>query len=415
MAASATNTKLTISMITRKTMDVLHNKIVFTRNVDRGYDNQFARPGAKIGTTLRIRHPARYVVTSGATYVPQNSVDKEELLVVATQEHIGMGFTQLEMLMDVDDFYERYVDPAAAQMAASIDRRGLLLYRDVWNSVGTPGTVPSTTKILLDAQAVLYDNAMPSGDGNLYGVVCPASNAALIEGMKGLFHAQGAIDSQFRNGMFGKNILGISELSMSQNVARHTTGNFTAGTPLVKGASQTGNSLITDGWTASTTGILKDGDVFTLAAGIGANVVESVNPESRVTTGRLQQFVVTADCNSDSSGECVVPIKPAITVTGPFQTVTASPSDNAIPTFMGTAVKTYSQDLIYHKKAFVMGSGDFAIPADVSFGKRMMMDNIAICVLSQFDIKEYENISRLDTLTGFLANRPEWAVRVWGA
>lgn len=414
MAASATNTLLTISMITRKQMSVLHNTVVATRNFDRGYDDKFAIPGSKIGTSLRIRHPARYVVTDGATYVAQNSVDKEEVLVIATQKHVGMGFTQLELLMSLDDFTERYIEPAAAQLAGRMDRDGLLLYRDVWNSVGTPGTVPGTSKVLLDAQAKLYDNAMPSDDNMCYAVVSPKSNAALIEGHKGLFHAQSAIENQFKRGMFGKNIWGLAELNMSQNVARHTTGTY-AGAPLVNGAGQTGNSLITDGWTASSTGVLRRGDVFTLSGGTGANVVQSVNPESRVGTGDLAQFVVTADVNSDAAGAATIPIKPALAATGNFQTVTALASDNAVLNFYAPASGTYSQDLVYHKKAFVMGSGDYMLPKGISFAGKIEKDGFSLCITSDFDIKEYETISRADTLYGFLANRPEWATRIWGA
>ncbi len=39
------------------------------------------------------------------------------------------------------------------------------------------------------------------------------------------------------------------------------------GTPLVKGASQTGNTLTTDGWTTGVTGILKAGDWIQLGTG----------------------------------------------------------------------------------------------------------------------------------------------------
>lgn len=70
------------------------------------------------------------------------------------------------------------------------------------------------------------------------------------------------------------------------------------GTPLVNGASQTGSSLITDGWPASTT-VLKAGDYF------------SVNSELKRAT---------ADVLSDGSGNATISFKPALR---------NSPGDNA--------------------------------------------------------------------------------------
>ena len=82
------------------------------------------------------------------------------------------------------------------------------------------------------------------------------------------------------------------------------TPNGTAsGTPLVKGADQTGNSLITDGWTASVTGIMKAGDYLQIGSGI----------EQRL-------HMVVADANSDGSGDATLSIEPALRV---------SPADNA--------------------------------------------------------------------------------------
>lgn len=75
------------------------------------------------------------------------------------------------------------------------------------------------------------------------------------------------------------------------------------GTPLVKGAGQTGNTIITDGWTAGVTGILKAGDFIQLGSG---------------STATLHRAL--ADVNSNGSGEATFDISPKI--------VTA-PADNA--------------------------------------------------------------------------------------
>jgi hypothetical protein len=66
------------------------------------------------------------------------------------------------------------------------------------------------------------------------------------------------------------------------------------GTPLVKGASQNGTALITDGWPNSTL-VLKAGDLFSFSNG---------------TYSELKQ--VTTDATSDGSGNVTINIAPEI-------------------------------------------------------------------------------------------------------
>lgn len=87
------------------------------------------------------------------------------------------------------------------------------------------------------------------------------------------------------------------------------TGNA-GGTPLVNGASQTGTSLITDGWTVSQTPIMGTGDYFQF---------DNAN-------GGRELHMVVADANSDGSGNATLTIEPAIRV---------SPADNAAITVTG--------------------------------------------------------------------------------
>ena len=89
------------------------------------------------------------------------------------------------------------------------------------------------------------------------------------------------------NGMQGTFLLGDPLGATALGVA--------SGTPLVKGASQTGSSLITDGWTATQTGILKSGDYFQLGTGSSSKL-----------------YKVLADANSDGSGDATFDIFPAI-------------------------------------------------------------------------------------------------------
>ena len=97
------------------------------------------------------------------------------------------------------------------------------------------------------------------------------------------------------NGSYGTFLLGDPNGATARGVA--------TGTPLVKGASQTGSELITDGWTTSTTGILKAGDYIQLGSGSSAKLHK-----------------VLDDVNSDSSGNATLTLWPDLR---------SAPADNA--------------------------------------------------------------------------------------
>ena len=97
------------------------------------------------------------------------------------------------------------------------------------------------------------------------------------------------------NGAYGTFLLGDPNGATARGVA--------TGTPLVKGGSQTGNELLTDGWTPSTTGILKAGDYIQLG-----------------TASSAKLHKVLDDVNSNASGEATLLLWPDLR---------AAPSDNA--------------------------------------------------------------------------------------
>lgn len=105
------------------------------------------------------------------------------------------------------------------------------------------------------------------------------------------------------NGQEGSFLLGDTSATTPRGVA--------TGTPLVKGAGQTGTDLITDGWTTGVTGILKAGDWIQLGSG---------------STARLH--LVLADADSDGLGDATLVLWPALR---------SSPADNAALTI--TAAK----------------------------------------------------------------------------
>lgn len=400
------NTLLTISMITREALRVLENNLTFAKGVNRQYDNAFAQSGAKIGDTLNIRKPARYVGRSGATLSVEDHTETSVPLQLGTQFGVDVQFTSKDMALSLDDFSQRFIKPAMAVVANKIDTDGLTLYKDIYNTVGTAGTVPSTLRVALDAGAKMDLEACPR-DGLRSLVIGPLAQAAMVDGLKGLFQSSEQIKDQYEQGNMG--LAAGFKWSMDQNIVTHTFGQQ-GGTPLVNGASQSGSSLITDGWTASAANRLKKGDVFTIAG------VNAVNPQTRASNGQLRQFTVTADAASDGSGNCTIAISPAITTTGAFQTVDSAPADNAALTIYAAASTVTPTHLAYHRDAFVLGMADLPLPGGVDMASRISDNQLGVSVrmVRQYDITNDRFPCRLDVLYGWKTVYPELACRIQG-
>ena len=401
------NSILTIDMITRKALEILENNLVITRNVNRQYDDSFAVSGAKIGSTLRIRLPDRALVTDGAALQVQDDAEQSTTLTVASQKHIGVNFTTAELTLQLDDFAERVLKPRISQLASSIDADVANAYKAIFNTVGTPGVSPATALVLLQAQQKLNESA--AGMAPRYATVNPAANAGLVNGLSGFFNPTDTISKQFKNGMMGTGVLGFDEINMSQSIKVHTTGSR-AGTILVNGAVSTqGQSTISiDGLTGATDTVTV-GDVFTIAN------VFAVNPQTRESTGSLQQFVVTAAQTGVSNALANMAISPPIyTSTSALATVDSFPADNAAVTFVGTASTAYPQNMIYHKDAITFATADLVLPTGVDMAARAVHNGISLRIIRDYDINNDRMPCRIDVLYGFSTIRPQMACRLWG-
>ena len=400
------NNILTIDMITRKALQILENNLVLTRNVNRQYDDSFAVEGAKIGSTLRIRLPDRALVTDGAALQVQDDNEQSTTLAVASQKHIGVNFTYAELTMQLDDFAERVLKPRVSQLAASIDADVANAYKEIYSSVGTPGTTPATSLVLLQAQQKLNENA--AGMSPRYATVNPAANAGLVEGMKGLFNPTDTISKQFKNGMMGTGVLGYDEINMSQSIVNHTTG-VTPTAPIVATtvSSQGATSLAISFTVGSPT--FKVGDVFTIAG------VFAVNPQTRQSTGSLQQFTVTADVSVSSGTTATLSVSPAIyTSAHALATVSSFPTSSAALTFLGGSNTQYAQNLVYHKDAITFATADLLLPQGVDMASRQVHNGISMRIVRQYDINNDRMPCRIDVLYGYKVIRPAMACRLWG-
>jgi hypothetical protein len=400
------NSILTIDMITRKALEILENNLVLTRNVNRAYDDSFAVEGAKIGSTLRIRLPDRALVTDGAALQVQDDNEQFTTLAVSNQKHIGVNFTTAEMTMQLDDFAERVLKPRISQLASSIDADVANSFRNIYQSVGTPGVTPATSAVLLAAQQKLNEAAAVMSPR--YATVNPAANAGLVEGMKGLFNPTDTISRQFKNGMMGMGVLGFDEINMSQSIKQFTTGSRNAtGTVGTTVTAQGSNTIVLAGVGNALT--IKAGDVFTVAG------VFAVNPQTRESTGSLQQFVVVADVTSSAGGAATVTVSPAMyTSAHALATIDSFPVSGAVTTFVGAASSQYPQNLIYHKDAITFATADLLMPQGVDMASRQVHNGISMRIVRQYDINNDRLPCRIDVLYGYSVIRPQMGVRLWG-
>lgn len=403
------NTILTPTMITREALMLLENSLTFTKQVNRQYSNQFAQSGGKIGNSVNIRVPAQYSVSSGPALATQNFTETQVPLTINQQKHVDVSFSSQELTLSLQDFSKRVLAPQIVQLANQIDQDGLAQYVNVYNSVGTPGTANSTLAPYLNAGVYLDNNSTPRDITKRNIVLSPQGQADAISGFSSYFNDQETVGKQYINGTMGR-ALGF-KWSMDQNVNSQTVGPL-GGTPLVNGAGQTGSSLVTNGWTAAAASRLNLGDIFTVAG------VYSVNPLSKFSTGKLQQFVVTAQTSSDGSGNATIPVSPAIVTSGAAQNVTGSPAAGAALTVVGAAGSITPQGLAFHEDAFTFACVDLE---DVSkygaWGARVSDDQLGVSmrIARQYAIGSDTVPCRIDVLYGWQTVRAQMACRIQGS
>lgn len=406
------NTLVTPDWVTMDTAMYFVNSLRGVGQFNREYSDEFVQSGAKVGDTVRVRLPQQFEASDGEALVVQNLLDRTVNVVLNRRRHVGFGWSSAQETTDLQEIRSRYVQPAAETLASVYDRVSLAdVYKSVYNSTGTLGTVPNAAATYLNAVVKIVDGAGP--DEGIVAVLSPQSNATIAGSTSTVFHPGPKIGENWTKGQFANEQLGISRWYQDQNIPAFTSGAVTvASTPLVNGADQTGSSIITDGW-GSGGAALKKGDIVTLGG------VYSVNPLSKESTAALQQFVLTADI-SDTAGAITLPISPSIITSGALQNVSNAPADNAVVTYWamaagGTQAATVSrQNLVFHPQAFASVMADLVMPNGGASGSRVSSKqiNVAMRYVEQFQITTDQNLNRLDILFGSAPIQERLATRV---
>ncbi len=400
------NNLLTISKITNEALMVLENELTFTNQVERNYDDQFAVTGAKIGNTLNVRRPGRFIGTSGPALNVEDFNETSVPVTLSTQFHVDTQFTTQDLALSLDMFSDRVLKPAIAAIANKIDFDGLTMAKNnTANIVGTAGTAPTSLLTYLNAQAYLDSEGAPR-DGRRSVIIEPFTGAAIVDSLKGLFMPQSQISEQYRKGMMGRDSAGLNWY-MDQNVATQVFGSY-GGTATINTSTDAG--ILTTGWASSSVLTLSKTGTFTPGVGDTFTIanVYAVNPQSRQSYGKLRNFVITA-----ISGNSVT-VSPAVISAGQFQNVAiSSPGASAVTPFNVSGTSS-PQNILFHKNAFTLATADLELPDGVHFAGRASDKELglSIRVVRQYTINNDSIPTRLDVLYGWAPLYPELACRV---
>jgi len=388
------NTILTVNMITRKALMILHQKANFIGSIDRQYDSSFAKEGAKIGDTLRIRLPNRYVIRTGVPLNTQDTVERNVSLAIANRMGVDLNFTSADLSLSLDDFSERILDPAMSVLAANLDSVTInAMILSVFNQINNMGA-PMQFRHVLQGRKILGQFLCPPD--NRTANLNLQDNVDMVDNLKGLFNDKTNLSKQYLEGYMGRtagfdfleNTLWPTQARGSANAA------YTVNAVPANGATTV---VVTGG-----TGVMNPGDIFTIAN------VFSIHPETRVSTGILQQFVCTSVVGTPMTSVHFLPQVTSAATSN--QSVNALPQSGAAIVIAGVANTNYGQSLLYHKSAFTFATADLVMPNGVDFKAREVLDGISMRIIRQYDINTDAFPCRLDVQYGYLAQRPQLAV-----
>ena len=397
----SSQTLLTPSIITKESLVILENNLVAANRVNRKFENQFV----KIGNSLTIRKPNRFTVNSGAGLAVEDIAEPSVSITISNQKHVDFQFTSQDLTLTVEEFSERYLKPAMAGLANQVDYDVLQLYSAFSNFVGTPGTTPSAFSSSVQLVGRRMDDLSTPQDNRTL-VMNPNAYWSLANGLTGLFVMPTAKEAVIKGYLA---TIGNFEIYMDQNIPSLTNGTHVSTNALVSANGQTGANISTVGWAVSDTFLV--GEVITFGN------VFAINPQSKVSTGVLKPFAITASTTASATSTATLAISPAIVTSGPYQNVTAGPVSTAagkVSRLSGDSTSSYPQNLAFTRDAMGLVMVPMEIPQGVDFAARETYRNISMRVIRAYDINNDVFPTRVDILYGTAQYYDELGVRLTG-
>lgn len=450
------NQLLTISMITNRALPVLANECILTDKFNRQYDKEFGVKGRKIGGTCNVRLPPRFLGTFGAALNVEPAAEQYVAVPIQYQFHVDIQFNTINMLLDIDEFEQRFIHPACMAVGNRIDNDGAYFaFQNTANRLGTPGTTPTAFKSFSDARAILASEGMPKGMIPT-AVLHPLASSSMADSLKGLYNPQADISKFFEQGMVAAKTAGADWFE-DPNIANYTTGTLT-GTPVLAGATSTngGTALLTSGWAQTGTFELSGLTNSAAQCYVGDTLqvlgVYPVNPQGRQRYGNtLKQFVVlppggyaqvngvaapggplfssatlnngtfnatTGLYTSSASGKLTVTVGECLISGGQFQNCSSAPVSPYTVTINGgaAAATASTENLFFHRDAFALAFVDLPLPRTAVEASRAYDEDlgIAIRIATQYTINNDAEPTRMDVAYGFASLYRNLGCRVSG-
>lgn len=317
-------------------------------------------------------------------------------MTMATQKGVDLGFSSVDLTLTIDAFKKRYLEPAMSVLASNIEADAIqTMTKDVYNLVGTAGTVPASMLTIGQARQKLNEYLAPK-DKRRRLQLDSHTMTTMTDAYKGLFGDGKSIDKQYMEGYITHQ--GGFDWYENESIYAHTNGADVAGT--VNDTVASGDSTMT---IANFSGAPTVGSVFTVAG------VYAVHPETKAAYTHLQQFVVTSTVTPTTTD---ISFSPAMISSGATQNVSALPANGAAVTFVGNASTSYGQCLAYHEDAFSFVSADLEVPKGVDMASINRFEGISMRFIRDWDSVNDDWITRIDVLYGFKTLRPELACRI---
>jgi len=401
LCGGAGNTLLTMQAISDRATAILVDYSAML-NLVRREDQRFTK---KIGEQYIMRMPEEVAQTTGRVASLQALSQTSVTLTINQQEHQAWPYTVQELSLSIDNYSDLIVEPRASQMVAGIESYLQSLYTGIYNAAGTPGTTPNSYTLWANAFRLLDENGVL--DTDRWVVMNSAARWAFAEVLHDLPTVNTNVPEQaLTKGLITQSHDARKGWHMSNGVRVHTNGAFGDSTPLTNGTTADGaTQVVTNGW-ESGVGTVATGDVFTLAG------VYAVHPQTRQSTGQLQQFVVTSGLTA-TGGDMTIPISPTIHASGRYQNVTATPANDAAVTLKGSASGIYPQNLVGRPDAFALAMVDQDI-SDWPQGGKSEYKGIRLATVKGTDVINHQTVIRMDSIYGATLYQKRAVVRQYG-
>lgn len=407
------NTTITPTWVSKDTAVFWQNSIRLINQADRGYGKEWQNlpEGAKIGYTVQQRVPTAPTVSEGQALQIQPYINQTVPISLTHQLQVACGWSTADDTVVIEEVQDRWTRPAGKSLGAKCDALfGQEVYKSVYNTIGTPGSSITDNQTFLDGVAKLANIGAAE---DLVAVLDTKAMAKIVGANFAIFNLPGG-NRNFETGQFSGEQFGIDKWMQDPFMPTHTTGTFTTSTPVISGANQTGSTLTISGMG---TYALKAGDTFKIAG------LNSVNPVGKNDTGDLQEFSLSIDVAGSSTA--TLTFTPAIILSGPLQTVVASPANGAALTFSGAtgtvaatmAATSSKQSLIFAPSAFAFVNAPLAKKlAGAEVGTvRDAEAKVSMRYVEQYNIQTDQEPRRIDMLVGNAPVQPYFALRAWGA